>query len=53
MKKNEMYRVYPTEVCPGFCDSYCKTEMSAEWTKMRNEIATGVEWKIKKPSVLC
>lgn len=52
MKKSEMFRVYPTEYVPGFCDSYCRTERSAEWTRLRNEIATGVEWKISRPSVL-
>lgn len=52
MNKSEMWKVYPTESVPGFCTSYCKSRMSAEWTKMRNEMASGVEWKIKNPSVL-
>ena len=44
----EYWKVYPSEYVAGFCASYCKSEMSAEWTKLRNEIATGVEWYIKK-----
>ena len=47
-----MWKVYPTKKVIGFRASYCRSEMSAEWTKMRNEIATGIEWKIQAPSVL-
>ena len=50
MNKQMTWKVYPTEYVPGFCAGYCKSEKSAEWTKMRNEIATGIEWKIKAPS---
>lgn len=42
------WMVYPTRRIAGWCPSYCLSEMSAEWTKMRNEMASGVEWRIKK-----
>lgn len=40
--------MYPAEPVRGFVATYCKTEMSAEWQQLKMEIATGVEWKIKK-----
>jgi hypothetical protein len=42
------WKVYPTEYVPGFVATYCKSEISAEWQQMRMQIATGVEWKIKR-----
>lgn len=52
MNKQLMWKVYPTEYVCGFVPTYCPDRMSAEWEQLKMEIATGVEWRIKAPSVL-
>ena len=42
------WRVYPTEPVFGFTQTYCKSETSAEWQKLKMEIASGIEWKIER-----
>ena len=41
-----MWKVYPSERVDGFCATYCKSEISAEWEALKLEIETGVEWNV-------
>lgn len=50
--KRMMWKVWPVVAVPGFCATYCKSRMSAEWEQLKMEMATGVEWRITNPSVL-
>lgn len=50
--KRMMWKVWPTKYVRGFVPTYCKSRMSAEWGKMKMEMASGVEWRITNPSVL-
>lgn len=52
MRKSEMWKVWPVVAVPGFCATYCKSRMSAEWEQLKMEMASGVEWRITNPSVL-
>lgn len=50
--KSKMWKVWPTEAVPGFCATYCKSRMSAEWEQLKMEMASGVEWRITNPTIL-